>query len=215
MFRISGRNSSKHRPNIGLLNPPYKTKRSDIEELEFVLNNLQVLQPGGVCVSIVPMSCILADSGVGFRLKQELLSAHTLEGVLSMPPELFHNSRVGVITAALVVTAHIPHPPEKKTWFGYCRDDGFVKVKNRGRVDLNSRWADVRDRWVTAFLNREVIPGLSVMHAVGAEDEWCAEAYMETDYSTLTQSDFERSVRDYAIYKLIGLPYGASDDDPE
>jgi type I restriction enzyme M protein len=37
---------------------------------------------------------------------------------------------------------------------------------------------------------------------VTAQDEWCAEAYMETDYSMLTKADFEKTVRDYAIYKL-------------
>jgi type I restriction enzyme M protein len=203
----------KYRPNVGLLNPPYKTKRSDIEELQFVLNNLHVLQQGGTCVAIVPMSCILADSGVGLQLKRALLSEHTLEGVLSMPADLFHNSKVGVITASLILTAHVPHPPKKKTWFGYCRDDGFVKVKNRGRVDLRSNWPSMRDRWVSAFRNREVVAGLSVMHAVGPEDEWCAEAYMETDYSALAPGDFEKSVRDYAIYKLVGLSSGQDDDD--
>jgi hypothetical protein len=132
-----------------------------------------------------------------------------------MPAELFHNSKVGVITSVLILTAHVPHSPQKKTWFGYCRDDGFVKVKNRGRVDLHSNWPSIRDRWVSAFRNREAVPGLSVMHAVRPEDEWCAEAYMETDYRSLKQSDFEKSVRDYAIYKLVGLSTIGGDDDPQ
>ena len=42
------------------------------------------------------------------------------------------------------------------------------------------------------------------MQAVTAADEWCAEAYMETDYTKLTQADFERVVRNYAIYRLLG-----------
>ena len=60
-FILAEEIAKKFRPNIGLLNPPYKTKRSDIEELEFVLNNLESLQSGGVCVAIVPMSCVLAQ----------------------------------------------------------------------------------------------------------------------------------------------------------
>lgn len=35
--------------------------------------------------------------------------------------------------------------------------------------------------------------------------EWCAEAYMETDYSSITEKDFERTVRKYAIYKAVGI----------
>ena len=40
-FKESTPIGKQHKPNIGLLNPPYKTKASEIEELEFVLNNLQ------------------------------------------------------------------------------------------------------------------------------------------------------------------------------
>lgn len=42
------------------------------------------------------------------------------------------------------------------------------------------------------------------MHEVEGGDEWCAEAYMETDYSSLSQSDFAKVVRNYAIYRLLG-----------
>ena len=192
-----------YQPNVGLLNPPYKTRKSDIEELEFVLNNLEMLQQGGVCVAIVPMSSVLAQEGIGLELKQKLLARHTLEGVLSMPGELFHNSKVGVVTAALIVTANVPHSPDKKTWFGYCRDDGYVKTKTRGRIDVFDKWPSIREHWVKAFRNREVEIGFSLMQKVEAADEWCAEAYMETDYSKILQQDFETVVRNYAIFTLL------------
>jgi type I restriction enzyme M protein len=52
------------KPNIGLLNPPYKSdKKNDIEEFEFVLNNLSVLSDGGICVAIIPMQCAIAQKG--------------------------------------------------------------------------------------------------------------------------------------------------------
>ena len=41
---------------------------------------------------------------------------------------------------------------------------------------------------------------MSVTKHVTAEDEWCAEAYMETDYSTLTERDFILKLRDYAAF---------------
>jgi type I restriction-modification system DNA methylase subunit len=193
----------KYHPTVGLLNPPYKTEKSDIEELEFVLNNLEALTMGGVCVAIVPISCVLAQEGPGLEFKKKLLAHHTLEGVLSMPGDLFHNSKVGVVTAAIVVTATVPHPRGKKTWFGYCRDDGFVKTKHRGRIDLYGRWPSIKYRWVNSFRNRESIPGMSLMHEVGPQDEWCAEAYMETDYSVLTHADFEREVRRYVAFRIL------------
>ena len=202
-FEHIGTIRERYRPTVGLLNPPYKTKKSDIEELEYVLNNLEMLQQGGTCVAIVPISCVLTQEGKGLGLKRKILAAHTLEGVLSMPGELFHNSKVGVVTASLIVTAHKPHPDGKKTWFAYCRDDGFVKRKNRGRTDMYDKWPTIKDRWVNAFRNRETIPGFSLMQRVQAKDEWCIEAYMDTDYSTLTQADFEREVKKYVTFRIL------------
>jgi type I restriction enzyme M protein len=43
---------------------------------------------------------------------------------------------------------------------------------------------------------------LSVVKAVSAEDEWCAEAYMETDYSKITQADFESVLKDYVAFRV-------------
>ena len=38
------------------------------------------------------------------------------------------------------------------------------------------------------------------MHKVTWKDEWLAEAYMETDYSTLDKSDFQKVLNDYLSY---------------
>jgi type I restriction enzyme M protein len=121
---------------------------------------------------------------------------------MSMPDELFYP--VGAITCIMVFTAHVPHKTSnKKTWFGYWKVDGFVKTKHRGRVDIHNRWSAIRDRWVEMFLNREVHAGESVIKKVGADDEWCAEAYMETDYSTLTKSDFGRELKRYVVFNIL------------
>src|SRR6266404_7870311 len=111
---------------------------------------------------------------------------------MSMPIDVFHDSKVGVVTCVMVITAHRPHPPGKKTWFGYWRDDGFVKTKHLGRIDANGTWQSTKARWLGTYLSREVIGGFSVLAEVSHEDEWCAEAYMETDYSILTKSAFEK-----------------------
>ena len=38
------------------------------------------------------------------------------------------------------------------------------------------------------------------MHRVTWKDEWLAEAYMETDYSTLSDADFQKTLNDYLAY---------------
>jgi hypothetical protein len=188
-----------HEPTVGLINPPYAKSKADLHELRFVEHMLDTLQKGGRGVAIVPVSCATASS----LHKATLLSKHTLEAAMSMPPEIFHP--VGVVTCVLVFTAGIPHATSaKKTWFGYWRDDGFVKVKNLGRVDRDHRWPGIRDRWIESFRNREVHAGESVTAMVGPDDEWVAEAYMETDYSTLTQKDLESVLLDYALFVLKG-----------
>ncbi|ALG29554.1 restriction endonuclease [Glutamicibacter halophytocola] len=186
-----------HNANVGMVNPPYAKTKEDLHELRFVEQMLDNLEKGGTGIAIVPVSCATSPS----VHKGNLLKKHTLEAVMSMPPELFYP--VGVITCIMVFTAGVPHAKsDRKTWFGYWRDDTFVKVKNLGRVDRNNTWLDVRDKWIEMYRNREVKPGQAVTQRVGAKDEWVAEAYMETDYSSLTRESFEGALKDYALFIL-------------
>ena len=186
-----------HKPNIGLVNPPYAKSKADLHELRFAEHMLDSLTKGGTGVAIVPITCATTPS----IHKHNLLKKHTLDGVMSMPPELF--SPVGVVTCIMVFSAHIPHSTsKKKTWFGYWRDDGFVKIKNLGRIDRDKTWDAIRDKWVEQFRNREIHAGESVAVEVGADDEWVAEAYIETDYSILSEDDFKKTLLDYALFSL-------------
>jgi type I restriction enzyme M protein len=199
------------RPTVGFLNPPYKSnKKTDIDELEFILNNLECLVDGGICVAIVPMQSALATSGKVLELKKKLLKKHTLQAVLSMPNELFFNSKVGVVSCIMVFTAHRPHPNHKETYFGYYKDDGFVKRKNKGRIDAYGKWQTldkegnlidgIKKKWLTSFENRKNESGFSVNQIVTADMEWVAEAYMETDYSNLKDENFEDTILNYVTF---------------
>lgn len=198
-----------HKANIGMVNPPYAKSKEDLHELRFVEQMLDSLEKGGTGIAIVPVSCATASS----THKKNLLKKHTLEAVMSMPPEVFYP--VGVITCIMVFTAGVPHgKSDRKTWFGYWRDDTFIKVKNLGRVDRNHTWPDVRDRWIEMYRNREVHPGQAVMQKVGSDAEWVAEAYMETDYSRLERSHLEKVLLDHALFVLRGeVDPGESDDE--
>jgi type I restriction enzyme M protein len=188
-----------HACDIGMVNPPYSQSDSDLHELRFVKHMLDCLRPGGIGLAIVPMSCALSANSI----RSEILAEHTLEAVMSMPDELFYP--VGTITCVMMFSAHKAHSKEnRKTWFGHWKVDGYVKTKHRGRIDMNDSWPEIRDHWVEMFRNREVHAGESVVQKVSAEDEWCAEAYMETDYEKIARKDFESSVRNYAIFRLLG-----------
>jgi len=189
------------KPTVGFLNPPYKSnKKTDTDELEFILNNLECLVDGGTCVAIVPMQSALATSGKVLELKKKLLEKHTLQAVLSMPDELFFNSKVGVVSCVMVFTAHRPHPNHKETYFGYYKNDGFVKRKNKGRIDAYGKWQEIKDKWLANFENRKNEAGFSVNQIITADMEWAAEAYMETDYSNLKDENFEDTILNYVTF---------------
>ena len=197
-----------HQCDVGMINPPYSQSDTDLHELKFIKHMLDCLQSGGTGIAIVPMGCAISANA----LRTEILKEHTLEAVMSMSDQLFYP--VGTVTCIMVFTAHKPHAiSNRKTWFGYWKEDGFVKTKNKGRIDLNETWPAIRDRWVEAFRNKEVHAGERIMHKVTGADEWCAEAYMETDYSKITQESFERTVRDYAIFRVIGAQQSMVEDE--
>lgn len=180
--------------SLGLINPPYA--QEDKCELEFVERLLNVLEPRGLAVAVVPMSCAI---GTKFKeVRERLFRYHTLKAVFSMPDDIFYPT--GVNVCVMVWEAHKTHDSNKPTFFGYCKDDGFVKRKKMGRVDYYKKWDEIEKEWLYLYENKKVVDGKSALQCVTANDEWLCEAYMKTDYSTLTQNDFQQTVNDYLAY---------------
>ena len=187
-----------HKCNVGMINPPYSQTDEALHELVFIRDMLNCLTKGGVGIAIVPVSKATAPHPI----KEELLKHHTLDAVMSMPDLLFYP--VGTIPCIMVFKAHIPHnKSNRKTWFGFWKDDGFVKTKQHGRIDQNDTWNSIRSMWIDSYRNRENIAGQCVTQKVTHTDEWVAEAYMETDYSNITQEDFEKTVKDYFVFNIL------------
>ncbi len=194
---------NKYKPNIGFLNPPYKSdKKSDTEEFEYVLNNLDMIEPNGLCLAIVPMSGVIAQKGKVYELKKRLLKDHTLEAVFSMPNSLFVNSDVGTVTAVVVFRAHKPHPKDKETFFGYWKEDGFVKNRSLGRCDYFHKWKGIKKEWLYNFKNNKITP-YSLTKLVSEKDEWCIEAYMQPDYKILNKDFFIEVLKEYSGHLFL------------
>lgn len=189
---------AKQKCDVGFINPPYSQSDEDLHELVFVNHMLNTLKKGAIGIAIVPVAC----SVTVHPMRYEILKNHSLDAVMSMPTELFYP--VGAVPCIMIFRAHEPHEESaKKTWFGYWKDDGFTKTKHKGRVDPTYNWPKIRDRWVERYRNREVHPGESVLEFVSEEDEWCAEAYMETDYSNTTKDCFADEVKKYVSFKMF------------
>lgn len=194
-FGIDKYQIKRLKPDVGFLNPPYSKRKEGSEELNYVLNCLDYLEKNGICVAIVPMSCAITNN----PLKYKLLENHTLEAVMSMPDDLFYP--IGVIPCVMVFRAHVPHSKDVETWFGYWKEDGYVKIKNEGRVDKYGKYGEIVKTWLSDFRNKRDVEGRCVRQRVGPEDEWCAEAYMKTDYSDLKAEDFEKEIRKFVLFK--------------
>lgn len=180
--------------NIGLINPPYSQK--DVVELEFVEHLLEILVPGGTGVVVVPMSCAI---GTKFKdVRERLFKKNTLKAVFSMPDDIFYPT--GTNVCVMVWEAHTPHDSTQETFFGYCKDDGFVKRKKLGRVDAYNKWSAIEKEWLSLYRNRDVLDGISARQCITHKDEWLCEAYMKTDYTKLTETDFQQTINDYLAY---------------
>lgn len=195
--RIIEKLKEKH-INIGLINPPYSQK--DHVELEFVENLLDILTTGGTGVVVVPMSCAI---GTKFKeVRERLFKKHTLKAVFSMPEDMFYSNNASTNVCVMVWEAHKPHNEKNNTFFGFYKDDGFVKAKKLGRIDKFNKWANIKSEWISLYRDKEVKEGLTAKHPVTWKDEWLCEAYMETDYSTLSEEDFHQTVRDFLAFQV-------------
>ncbi|MBW9212425.1 MULTISPECIES: class I SAM-dependent DNA methyltransferase [Terrabacteria group] len=159
---------------------------------------------------LLPVAAAIGSNSVLQAAKENMLEENTLEAVFTLPNEVFYPG-ASVSACCMVFTLGRPHKAAdgtiKETFFGYYKDDGFIKRKNLGRVEQfskedNSVWKDIEKEWLNLFRNKKVVDGLSATAPVTHEDEWLAEAYMKTDYSTLTEADFEKTIRDYYSYLI-------------
>ncbi len=196
-------NVKKTKPNVGFQNPPYKAdKKNDKEELEFVLNQLELMEINSLSAFVLPMSSALNPNKKITDLKRRIMEKHSLVAVFSNPDELFYNTTAGVVTCTMIIKVGIPHKKNSKTFFGYYKDDGFEKRKNIGRTDVRKKWGQIKEKWVSSFLNGEEYPGFTVKKYVSHSDDWCAEAHLTTDIKKLSSDDFKRDVRNYLSFLI-------------
>lgn len=199
-FNLEDQIIDEHKPDIVFLNPPYDV--GNVSQMEFIEHGLRAIsKPNGIVVAIVQMSCAIKNDKELIAIKKRLLKKNRLKAVISMPDELF-NPGAAVPTCIMVWEKNTPNK-DYETWFGFLKDDGFEKRKNKGRIDVKKKWKDIRDNFIYAYKNSKEIPGLSIKKNVTENDEWVAEAYMETDYSTITEQDFLAELKKYAAFKIL------------
>ena len=157
---------------------------------------------------LLPVSVAIGTSNIISDMKSSMLEDNTLEAVFTLPNELFYPG-ASASACCMVFTLGKPHVNADgfapKTFFGYFKEDGHKKKKNLGRVeqfdkDNESIWERIEKKWLELYRNKTVEDGLSAMQVVNGNDEWLCEAYMKTDYSKLTEADFQKTINDYLAY---------------
>lgn len=215
------------KPNVILMNPPYNGQRIHLPKsyvdtwardkkedpskglyfVKYVADTLNSINHQAKLAVLLPVACAIGTSGEIARLKREILEENTLDAVFTLPNEIFYPgaSASACCMVFKIGTKHndISNPD---TFFGYCKDDGFKKKKNLGRVEQidtstgNSKWVEIEREWIELYRNRRSVDGLSATHKVNGDNEWLCEAYMKTDYTKLTEQDFQQTINDYLAY---------------
>lgn len=223
-----------------LMNPPYnadkktsnqeyaKTWKKDKKGKErkedpskgfhFVHHIANVVKKGKLAV-LLPMQCAIGTDKEVQKYKELMLQEHHLDAVFSLPSDIFHPG-ASANACCMVFDLGTRHKDVNEgTFFGYYKDDGFRKKKNLGRVEKidpetgEGMWRKIEELWLDTYKKRIEVTGLSAIHKVSYKDEWLCEAYMRTDYSTLTPEDFERSVRNYAAYCISSKSESYDDEE--
>lgn len=157
---------------------------------------------------LLPVAAAIGTSKIVENEKISILNDNTLNAVFTLPAEIFYPG-ASVSACCMVFTLGKPHVDTdgtiSETFFGYYKEDGFKKKKNLGRVEQfdesgHSKWKIIEDNWVRLYRKKIVVDGLLAIEEVSGRDEWLCEAYMKTDYSTLSKSDFQQTVNNYLAY---------------
>ena len=215
------------KPNVILMNPPYngqrihlpksyvntwsKDKKEDPSKglyfVKYIADTLNSINHQAKLAVLLPVACAIGTSGEIARLKREILVENTLDAVFTLPNEIFYPG-ASASACCMVFKIGTKHNDASNpdTFFGYCKDDGFKKKKNLGRVEQidtdtgKSKWVEIEHEWIELYRNMRSVDGLSATHKVNGDDEWLCEAYMKTDYTKLTEQDFQQTINDYLAY---------------
>ena len=197
---------------VGMINPPYSLtsstkkeekgeKQTGQAELDFVYSMLTYLKKGGIGIAIVPVSCAGTK---GKSLRETILKEHTLLACMSMPKQLFQNSKVGTTTCIMVFKAHIPHNNSDKIAFlARWLDDGFITIPHQGRYDKDSKWLSCKSEWIRQLKGiAKAKDTVYLRSEIDIKTECLAEAYIETDYSLLSTNHFEAQLKKLSLFKF-------------
>lgn len=185
-------------PTIGFMNPPYgggdNKDNPTKKEIQFLERMLDSVNRYGLIIA--PLSTYFKDD----EKRNKILSKHTLKYVINMPRELFQPN-AATHTAIAVFETNIPHNNKEVIMYD-LKDDGFVLSKNKGRTDALNKWLSIKNDLLKRINNpEEYIDNINLVKTkIKNGDEWIIQAHSETDYSSLSEKMFVKSIKDYTVF---------------
>lgn len=208
-FKLPTETLREQKFTVGLMNPPYSqaknVKTAHLSELSFIRHLLDSLADGARCAVIVPQSTMVGKTKNDMKLKEQILSEHTLEGVITLNPQTFYP--VGTNPVIAVFTAHRKHDKKKRVKFFNFKDDGFELAPHVGMVD-NGTFAEKKERLLDCwFDHKDDHSSFMVKSTVTAKDEWLHSFYYFND-EIPTDEDFEKTMSDYLSFEFKMIAEG-------
>lgn len=186
-------------PSIGFINPPYGGKdnkdnptKKEIQFIERMLDSVS-----RYLVVIAPLSTFFNDE----ITRNRILTKHTLKYVINMPKELFMPN-AATNTAIAVFETNTPQL-DNAVLMCELADDGFVLSKNRGRTDILGLWKEKETRLLDIVKGNIPANGINIIRQqVKNNDEWILQAHSNTDYDLLSNSSFEKCIKEYVVFTM-------------
>jgi len=92
----------------------------------------------------------------------------------------------------------------KEVIFYNLNDDGFVLSKNKGRTDVYNKWINIKKEFLNKLKNpTKYNDNINLVYKnIDDNDEWILQAHMKTDYSSLSNSNFSLTLKEYLIFEI-------------
>ncbi|MEG2922803.1 MAG: N-6 DNA methylase [Malacoplasma sp.] len=207
-------------PTIGFINPPYsgsftdysklkefrkdpkksKDKKPWMKEIVFLEKMCKICSR--YVVMIAPPQTYMSEE----LLRDNILKDNTLKAVITMPKDLFEpNASTG--SAIIVLETRRKHDFDVPVIFYNLTKDGYELSKKKGRRDVYNKWGQIKKKLLNDLdaphyrspLNLNNITNLQTQ--IGKEDEWLIQAHSLVDFKKLNKTNFERTIKEYVIYK--------------
>ena len=195
---------------VGFMNPPYSQAKgketAHLSEMNFIRHLLDCVNDGGRAAVIVPVSVMIGKTKEDRLAKADILSRHTLEGVISLNQNTFYS--VGTNPCIAVFTTGRAHPEKKLVKFINFENDGFEVKKHVGLVETErakDRKQYMLDCWRGYF--RDFPSNFMIETVVKPEDEWLHSFYYFND-EIPSEQDFMNSIADYLTFEFNMIAHG-------